>query len=185
MLTALVGSEFKLAHYLFVYHSVPCAESEREESTIALGARLLLLKMNHQPPIQKPQLIHRDEIFTKRFAKSILRDVLIDGIPPPQQLPELLIRRRNPFDNQMPRRQSTRQRSNPAQRNLAPQQQMVNHRQHHHRVEMPRTPAQKRRILPILPTCSRRWMRQVDAQRKNLLPTPLQTRKEPIHRLQI
>ena len=106
----------------------------------------------------------------KASAECRFCDVRVDGIASAQQFLKLRIRRRHPFENQMLRRQVAAESGDAIHRNLVAQQQMVQHRKHHHRVEVACAAAQKGGAFAVLPSVSWRRMSEIDTQRQNFLP---------------
>src|ERR1700733_4376798 len=125
---------------------------------------LFLFQVKHDAPIRQRLLIDCSEEHGKGFAERCLGNMRVDSVAAAQQLLKLGIRRGYPFQDEMPRRQIAAQRRDAVQRNLITQQQMVQHREHHHSIEVACAAAQEGRILSVLPSCRGRWMCKGDTQ---------------------
>ena len=74
-----------------------------------MQASLFFSKVEQSPAIRRRQLIADDEVFGECLAECRFRDVLIDGVPPAQQLLKLRTGWWHSFKDQLSCRQAVTQ----------------------------------------------------------------------------
>src|SRR5260370_22432836 len=128
------------------------------------SSQLLLLQMKHSASVHQSQLVDGCKVLTESIAKCGFGDVRVDGTAAAQQLLKLRIRWGHPFEDKVACRQVATKGGDAIHRNLIAEQQVVQHREHHHGVEVAGATAEKGAIFAVLPSRSGRWMSEIDAQ---------------------
>src|SRR6202453_40682 len=145
----------------------------------------IFTQMEHGPPVRQGEFINGCKVPCERLAECRFGDVRVDGFASANKLVKLRIGWGNPFEYKVGGGQCAAQRGYAVHRDLAAQQEMVQHGQHHDCVEVTGTAVQEGGVLAVLPSGCGGWMREVDAEGENILSAALQVGAEAIDGLQV
>ena len=134
--------------------------------------RVVTLEEQKDPAITQDGPVGNVEEWSKRPPEVILGQASIEIVTPAQPLLKHRVQWRNPLQRQPAAGQAGAEIADVRKGRLLPQNQVMNHRQHQHQVELPCETFQERKMLSISPSRRRGGPGDVRHKRRYCMALP-------------